>query len=711
MTVTIGAPPPAPVPAPGRAPDAPARSGFRADIEGLRAVTALMVAGFHIWGDKVSGGVDVFFVVSGYFITLTLLGQVQRHGRVRPGAFLARLGQRLGPMAVTVLVATMAMTWLFLTPSVRGAAFGQSIAALFSVENLVLAFQSTDYLAQGQPRSPVQQFWAMSVQGQFYVLWLVIALVAVAVAANRAASVRRTLAVLVVVVSVASFAWSVVQTADDQAFAYFSPLTRAWEFGIGALVALVLPHLALRRGIRIAMVWVGLLGIVAGAVLLPVESAFPGSAALWPTLCAALIMLSGQKGGSLASNAMLSHPVLVRMGGFAFGIYLWHWPLLIVARSVRGSEQMGWLAGSAVILTAIVLAWATARWIERPLLAASRSEIGSVRRRGNVLIVVAWCLALAMAVSSLAVVRVEADRAEAAAAAIEDAGLDCLGAPSVLSGDPSCSDGERLDALLPAGLVAEDLQQPEQDCAVRRWHAEAKMCTYGAVGSSTRIGLIGNSHAIAWFPALERVALDHGWELRVWYKSGCQFASVQRTGTVERAAEECDRWVQNVQDDIRSGPPISWFATSTHGGSWWADTDGVRSPDAARASIESAWQPLIARGSQVVAIRDYPKTDDASLACVEREGVEAVDRCARPRADVLIQHDEMYLQALAIEGAHGIDLTDAFCDAEVCRTAAGNVKVYRDHSHISATYAATIGPLMEERLVEAGLVAAATAAG
>ncbi|WP_169053767.1 acyltransferase family protein [Agromyces sp. H66] len=691
--------------------DLPPRAAFRIDVEGLRAVTALLVAGFHIWGSKVSGGVDVFFVVSGYFITLTLLGHIRRYGTVRVRAYLARLAQRLAPMTLMVLTATMLITWFVLGRGARGSTFEQVIASLLSLENVFLAFQSIDYLGQTEPKSPVQQFWAMSVQGQFYLIWLVVVIAAVSLARRYGLDIRRSVGILVAVLAVTSFAWSMHQTSNDQAFAYFSPLTRVWEFGIGAGVALVLPRVVIDRRVRIGMAWLGLAGVITCAAFMPVESAFPGAAALWPTLSAALILLSGQKGDSLAANAMLNQRVLVWMGSFAFAIYLWHWPLLIAARWLLGQEHLGWKSGLVVILAAILLAWVTSKWLERPVMQASRSGHVGVRRRANLLLVVAFTIVLVAAVASLVSVRtVEAvERDEVAVMAGE--GLDCFGARAVLAGDPACRAPELGEQVVPLGSPADDLQLPELECAVKRYHADARMCAYGAIGADTRIGLVGNSHAIAWFPALERIALEQGWELRVWYKNGCQFASPQRIGTEPWLADECAEWVQNVQADILAGPSLTWIMTSAHGASAWAGPDGEASSEAARAALSKAWTPLIDAGTDVVVVRDYPKSSDENLACVERRGVDAVDECARARADVLSDHDEMFLQASALAGAHGIDLTDAICDSDRCWTVAGHVKVYRDRSHLSNTFAASTSGLMADRLREQGLIGASEANG
>ncbi|MET0862468.1 MAG: acyltransferase family protein [Microbacterium sp.] len=701
----------APVGESRRASLASAKPSFRRDIEGLRAVTALLVASFHIWADKVSGGVDVFFVVSGYFITLTLLGQLRRFGRIRPGLYLARLGQRLAPMALLVLAATIAGTWAFLTPSVRAEAFTQSIAALFSAENLYLAFQSVDYLAQDVPRSPVQQFWAMSVQGQFYIFWLGIALLAVFLGRRAERSSRRWFAGILTLAALASFVWSIVQTNDDQAFAYFSPATRVWEFAIGGAVALTLSRISLPQWLRVAMVWTGIVGIVTCAAFMPVASAFPGYAALWPTLSAALILISGSKGDGLGANAFLNARPLVWMGGFAFAIYLWHWPLLIIARSLLGHESLGLRSGLLVIAVAVVLAWLSSSLIERPVTAAARSSDRPRSRRANAGLIAAWVLVLAMAATSLVAVRQMNVAEGAELVQIANADGTCVGAQAVLQGDPGCGSSELGERVVPVGAVKEDLPTPELECAIKKWHADAKMCSYGAIGSDRRIGLVGNSHAIAWFPALEKIAVQEGWELRVWYKRGCQVSTPQRFNTAERLATECDEWVSNVQADMAAGPSLALIFTSAHGGSTWGGSGEDGTADAARDALLAAWGPMMDQGAEIVAIRDYPKSSPSNLACVDREGVDATTSCARSRADVLSESDAVFTTAQNMPGGHGIDLTDAFCDSVTCWSVAGHVKVYRDPSHITNTYAATTSGFMRERLAEQGLVDLVNRAG
>src|SRR5690606_35650033 len=203
---------------------------FRPEIEGLRAVAALLVAIYHIFLGRVSGGVDIFFTVAGFLITLTLLRQVGSRGTVSAKVFFSRLGRRLLPASLFVLGAVAVATAVLLPSSRRSATFGEIVASVLYVENWALASKSVDYLAREEGSSPVQHFWAMSIQGQFYVIWFVLFLVAVWLGAHR---IRTTLRWILGGLFVASFGFSIYLTALDQPLAYFHTGTRVWEFAAG----------------------------------------------------------------------------------------------------------------------------------------------------------------------------------------------------------------------------------------------------------------------------------------------------------------------------------------------------------------------------------------------------------------------------------------------------------------------------------------------
>src|SRR5688572_32505381 len=212
-------------------------SAFRPEIEGLRALAALLVASYHIWFQRVSGGVDVFFVVSGFLITTSLLGQVARTGHVQFMKFWGSLITRLMPAALFVLLVVIVASVLWL-PKARWIGTIEDVAASIAyVENWQLVF------AQNEVPTPVRHFWALSVQGQFYLVWPL--LVATAAYATRlsGAGFHRVMLNAIGAIFATSLAYSVFVTNQNQPFAYFNSLARVWEFCIGAMLAICLPAL------------------------------------------------------------------------------------------------------------------------------------------------------------------------------------------------------------------------------------------------------------------------------------------------------------------------------------------------------------------------------------------------------------------------------------------------------------------------------------
>ena len=224
-------------------------SSYRPEIQGLRAVAALLVAIYHIWFGRVSGGVDVFFAISAFLITYSLLRQAETRGRIDFAAFWGGLAQRLLPAAILVLLVVSVATILWLPRTMWQNTIQQIVASLLYLENWQLAFNAVDYLAQGQSASPVQHFWALSIQGQFYVLWPCLFVAALLVARRAELPLKSVLLFFVAGVFVLSFVYSVLATRNNQTFTYFNTFARLWEFSLGACVALI-PALAIPRWLK-----------------------------------------------------------------------------------------------------------------------------------------------------------------------------------------------------------------------------------------------------------------------------------------------------------------------------------------------------------------------------------------------------------------------------------------------------------------------------
>lgn len=348
---------------------AAARTSVRPEIQALRAVAIGCVVLYHFWPAALPAGfvgVDVFFVVSGFLITGLLLRDVERFDRVRLREFYVRRIRRILPAALVVLSACAVATLLFV-PRIEWRPFLQQIlsSALY-VQNWHLARDSQIPRRADLESTPVQHFWSLSVEEQFYLVWplLIIAALWLAVRLGR----RRVIVVagVLTAATVASFVHGVVLTGQDHNIAYFSTLSRAWEFGVGGLLAL-LPALAgerLRRT-RALAAWIGLAAIAVAARTFTDHEVFPGAIALVPVLGTAAVIWAGMPRAALSLSPVAGLRPVQWFGGISYSLYLWHWPIIMFTPYITGRPSQ---APVMVLLLAlsIVVADASKRWIEDP---------------------------------------------------------------------------------------------------------------------------------------------------------------------------------------------------------------------------------------------------------------------------------------------------------------------------------------------------------
>ncbi|MDT7537108.1 MAG: hypothetical protein QOI82_693 [Actinomycetota bacterium] len=322
---------------------------------------------FHSHVGFVSGGftgVDVFFVISGFLITGLLLHERLRSGRISIAGFYARRCRRILPAATLVLIVTTLASYHWLG-FIRGATVAEDVraAALFFA-NQHFASVGVDYLGSQSAPSPVQHYWSLSVEEQFYLAWPLLLVGAASVLPRIPLRVR--LAVLAGLITVASLAWSIHQTATNGTVAFFSPFTRAFELSVGALIAISSPVLArLPAAARTWMSWAGIATIAVGACLLTNTTPFPGWAATVPVSGAALVLAAGCDRGQGATRVLGRAP-FQWVGKLSYGWYLWHWPVLIIVEQQRGAALS---APQALLLSAGALGLALVSYyvVEQPV--------------------------------------------------------------------------------------------------------------------------------------------------------------------------------------------------------------------------------------------------------------------------------------------------------------------------------------------------------
>lgn len=644
------------------------RGGFRTDIEGLRAVAALLVAIYHIWLGRVSGGVDVFFVIAGFLITGTLVRQIQRTGTVHPGRFLGRLLVRLLPNALTVLVVVLTATLVLLPTTRRGDILREIAASALYVENWALISASVDYLARDRGDSPVQHFWALSIQGQFYLIWLGMALLALAVGVRRLT--HRRLAVLISLVTVASFVFSVVLTQLDQPVAYFHTGARAWEFGVGGLVALGVLR-APRVGARgqLLLGWGGLGLIVGTGLVLPVASTFPGLAALVPVAGAVLILLSTGRGRGSAAAFLSSRP-LVSLGGVAYAIYLWHWPLLVFTLHLRGVDQAGAVDGLLVIALAVALAYASTHLVEKPVRGISWDLRGG------------WSAPASGALASVLVVGLTG--------AVNAASVPTMpvSAHATLThwADPRSApdfDAPASDTPSPGFLAADgDLPQVAlDDCQRPLRSPHLGHCTYGVPDAERTMVIVGGSQSAHWQPALEEIAQQTGWRLVVAVKSGCR-QGLHLVGPEhglyadETIDDSCRKWNEQLLEMLLTERPDLVVGNTTV---------VTLEEETLPAYYDAFWRELQKHDIPMLGIRGTPRTQVHRLECIEAHGADH-PACSSERSQAFAGTNPAAALAEELPGLTVVDLTDWLCSEETCPPVIEDTIVYHDGYHLTATF-------------------------
>jgi peptidoglycan/LPS O-acetylase OafA/YrhL len=331
-----------------RAADPP--DGFRPDLEGLRAVAVVLVLLYHASVPGFTGGyvgVDVFFVLSGFFITGLLLREVRRTGTISLQGFYARRARRLLPASALVLLVTVIGTAMFMPPLRVPDVAGDAASAALYVSNIHFAVQATDYLQADLAPSPILHFWSLSVEEQFYLFWPALVLLVVRLARGRE-DFGRWIAMVAGVIVVASFGIAIWLTEANAPWAFFSLMTRAWELGLGAFLAIGATQLARIPDRPAALTaWLGLVLIGLAGVLLDTATPFPGTAALMPTVGSALVIAGGFRPSALAPGRWLSKAIPRFLGRISYSLYLWHWPLLVIPAAALDSKLPWWArAGS-----------------------------------------------------------------------------------------------------------------------------------------------------------------------------------------------------------------------------------------------------------------------------------------------------------------------------------------------------------------------------
>jgi peptidoglycan/LPS O-acetylase OafA/YrhL len=687
------------------------RSGFRPDIEGLRAVAVVAVVLFHAGLPGVTGGyigVDVFFVISGFLITGLLWREVTSTKTVQLGGFYGARARRLLPAAAAVGIVTAVASAAVLPPLQARSVFLDGIASALYVGNYRFALQGTDYLSADLP-SPFQHYWSLGVEEQFYLLWPALIIGAawlVRRARNGAVSRAAPYAVLAVL-GVASLVAAVVWTRTSPPWAFFSLPTRAWELAAGGLVALSIEHWRRLPLLPAAVVgWGGLAVIVLACTQLDTKTPYPGTAALLPVLGTALIIGGGCATGSLGVGRVLCRPAMRAVGRVSYSWYLWHWPVLLLMPPLLGVPA-GLAGRLAAILVSAGLAVITLHLVENPGRFA-----GTLRRSVKASLAVAAGATAAAAcacVLLLNVIPVPVGHGTAVPTA-NIVALPPASLPAVSPQEAAVRQtfAQVRDAVaasaglraVPSNLDPSLAQAPADKAAVfvngcvRSWREVGQSeCATGDTTSATTVALVGDSHAAMWEPAFRKVAEQRHWRLETLAKVTCPLLELRITSPyLGRAYTECVQWRGQIMDRLRAEHPRLVVL----------DMSRRYGADFGFASYDPAWIDSLGRavaqlrstGATVLVLGPAPDPHGSAPTCLSGH-LDDATACAPTRPGAL-DDGGIGAERAATTGAGGqyADLTDLFCAPDRCPVIVGNTLVFRDDNHVTTEYAQLLTPVI-----------------
>jgi peptidoglycan/LPS O-acetylase OafA/YrhL len=667
---------------------------FQPHIQGLRAIAVVLVVLYHFWPGRLSGGyigVDIFFVISGFLITGQLARELERSGRISLPAFWAKRARRLLPASLLVLLFGVIVTLVVLPLSSLVSSLREIIASTFYVENWSLAAGSVDYLAS-HDATVAQHYWSLSVEEQFYIFWPLL-LLGAAWLGVRFFTRRRwaPLIGIVVLITVVSFIVSVAYTHSNPSEAFFVTFTRGWEFGVGGILAL-LPRLRPTKAwLSNVLGYAGIVVILVTAYRFNQDTQFPGTAALLPVLGAALVIVSERATHWWDAARVLAIRPARFIGDISYSVYLWHWPLIVIAPYIPGWGLDG-INRIALLLASFVLGWLTKKFVEDP----ARQWRFLVRRkpRATYVFVVGGMAVVALVAGS--VFAVQNPKYEAAAAELKSISSnppDCFGAAA----SATCVNPALANRVIPDAGFGNADKPGHDNCFVQLNESNVVACHFGSKSADApRVALIGDSHAYQYIEVMISLADKNGWALTTYLKGACPWNTTPIGGPSVAFTDSCSAWLANLKTTLAKAPAFDAVFVGALHDTPYVTFNGVQTVEqydsTVAAGFVKAWAQ--AKGAPIVTVDDNPDFLTDPNKCLR---LSPAKDCTEARADVLPKVDPISIAAKTA-GATIVDLTDKYCNATRCFSVIGGANVYRDQDHLTVTWTMTLSKVIGDAI-------------
>ena len=649
------------------------RLGYRADLEGLRAVAILLVVAVHAGVPWLRGGfvgVDVFFVLSGFLITGLLVQEVSNTGRLRFAEFYVRRLRRLLPALLIMLLVVGTLAALLLAPAEqRDQSAAAAMAALW-LSNIHFAFTRLDYFAPGTETNLFLHTWSLGVEEQFYLIWP--ALLVWLLGRDGERGVSR-LKIGMSVVLLASLATCVLLTYKAPQLAFYMMPMRAWQFAAGALVwlcfkvpnaAAIVPWWSRHAAALRVAGWLGLALVAVTGGMFSADIPYPGAYALLPTLGAVSIIAAGCVIAAPAGvSRLLAWRPLQWFGGVSYSWYLWHWPTLLLGRALTGSDAPTYRV--CWVLLSLLLAWISCRFIEAP-----------IRNRRE------WLVRPRMAIFGVLVLMLVAN-------------ILCVHWYNLASARMQLPAMQRYamahgDAPAIYGMGCDDWYYSDR----------VRVCAFGPANATHTAVLMGDSHAGQWFSAVAQVFDRPAWRLLVLTKSSCPM--VDEPFFYERIGKEyavCSTWRTHALAQVAAiRPDVVLLGTVGGGGYKFSKAQWIDGT----TRVLDVLSPVV---GHIYLLRDTPYLPFDGPDCLMEHvgrpawlGLQHV--CSAPADD--LHADQVYQWLGEAVGRFAnvgmLDMNAQVCPAGVCSAERDGLVVFRDNQHLTGSFAASLGPVLAQKL-------------
>lgn len=608
-------------------------------IQALRAIAAGLVLIYH--ANVVPGGyvgVDIFYVISGFLITNLLIRELSESSSLNFKRFYARRAKRLLPSSLLVIAMTGILGWLLLPATMRQAFGKDLIAASTYISNFLFALWENDYQNLNSTPSPFIHFWSLAVEEQFYMFWPLFLFVLYKVGKKKAVFFGTCVLVLT------SFLFSMYMTITHPIWAFYILPTRAWELGVGALIAFLPSKIAINK----LLLWFSIAALAITALIFNESTAFPGMAALIPVISTA-ILISGHSNWPLILTTVAKNSLVQWLGKISYPLYLWHWPVLVIPAICLG-RTLTIIEKLAAFVLIIILSALTHYMVEEPIRLRKWQP-----KRTFTYAAIATVLSTFLGLAIFSTYN----------NSISISGLGKISLEEIRIKPINDLDG----------------------CHVHRGVTKSPRCEYGDPYGKQVIVLYGDSHAAQWLPALDAIGKRNHIKVIALTKSACSATELILPISAQYSIDDCQSFRDNSIKRISKLKPDAVITSSYQ---------QLATPDG-RTDVVAWWQEgeskLLSRlkglTKNAIYITDTPRPQVDIPNCLATKDLRNCDTSIK-------------MDATTPAGFIKIDPTPWLC-FQTCPAIVNEIIAYRDQSHISVAMSEHLAPRLESALKARGI--------